>query len=347
LFSLVGINSGGGIITSRLENGRNKNGKNSFFDWATESAARAAPLGLARFARRNEMFKSSIGSALLFVLLIGVLASVPSSIQSHVAVSAAPFEPAPPPANGNATFYTVRQDMRKCASPMCGGYFIKRVNQAMTPCANGRNSPECYVASIDWNGATEVEPGRALLRGNLETKGNRNGKYGVLKVVEAWQALNDGAAVGEFYRVRDLGLRCIAAPCETHHAAKLNTMFSRNVAGVTLPVKEQSISSAITSEQGILVAGSLTDVTGPAGKSKTLNATQAYVRNGSATSSMKPCIKTGCSMEICAEETMMSTCEYRPEYECYKRAACERQANGNCGFTKTAELTSCLAKHRH
>jgi hypothetical protein len=297
------------------------------------------------------MFKSSVVSALFFISLLGVLGCLRSSVQSRVvtpAAVAAPVARPEPPANENATFYTIRPDMRKCASPMCGGYFIKRVNQSLTMCANGRNSPECYVASIDWNGASEVDPKRALLRGTLETKGDRNGKYGVFKVSEAWQALNDGSPSSEFYRVRDLGLRCIAAPCETHNAAKLNTTFSRNIAGVSLPVKEQSedVSKSVTSQQGILVSGSLADVSGPAGHSKTLNATLVYVPTSSATTSLKPCIKTGCSMEICAEETMMSTCEYRPEYECYKRATCERQANGNCGFTKTAELTSCIAKRR-
>ncbi|HEY6802153.1 MAG TPA: DUF6748 domain-containing protein [Pyrinomonadaceae bacterium] len=302
------------------------------------------------------MLKPSTITALLFVLLFGALALVPSSIQSHVVdVSTAPT--VIEAVEDNATFYTIRADMRKCASPMCGGYFIKRVNQALTTCADGRSIAECYVASIDWNGANEVEPARALIRGTLETKGDRRGKYGVLKVAETWQSFNDKPAEGDFYRVRDLGLRCIAAPCETHYEAKLNTTISRNIAGVSLPTGAASkdemvqVSRAMTSEEGILVAGSLSDVSGPAGKSKTLNASQFYLRSASATATatttaLKPCIRTGCSGEICADEEMMSTCEYRAEYACYKKAKCERQAEGNCGFTKTAELTSCLARTR-
>src|SRR5262245_13589106 len=69
-----------------------------------------------------------------------------------------------------STFYTVRPDVRRCASPLCGGYFVKRVNQALTRCANGRWSRECYVAEIVWNGSTQVEPRRALLRGNIIAK---------------------------------------------------------------------------------------------------------------------------------------------------------------------------------
>src|SRR6185503_8671841 len=98
---------------------------------------------------------------------------------------------------------------------------------------------------------------------------------------------------GEFYRVRDLGVRCIAAPCETHYEARLNTTVSRKVAGVNLPANETSedVYKSLTSEDGILVAGSLADVTGPAGRSKTLNATHVYLRANS-TVALKPCVKT-------------------------------------------------------
>ena len=56
-----------------------------------------------------------------------------------------------------------------------------------------------------------------------------------------------------------------------------------------------------------------------------------------------PCKKTGCSGIICAEEDMVSTCEFKPEYACYRDATCERQADGACGWTKSAELDACLA----
>src|SRR5688500_1902707 len=49
-------------------------------------------------------------------------------------------------------YFLVRQDRRRCMSPLCGGYFVKRVNQSRTRCANGRWMPECYVAEIDWQG---------------------------------------------------------------------------------------------------------------------------------------------------------------------------------------------------
>ncbi|MBX4209330.1 hypothetical protein KW799_01355, partial [Candidatus Parcubacteria bacterium] len=56
------------------------------------------------------------------------------------------------------------------------------------------------------------------------------------------------------------------------------------------------------------------------------------------------CHPTGCSGQICSDEDVASTCEYRPEYACYAKAKCERQSTGLCGWTATAELKACLTK---
>jgi eight-cysteine-cluster-containing protein len=57
------------------------------------------------------------------------------------------------------------------------------------------------------------------------------------------------------------------------------------------------------------------------------------------------CAPTGCSNTVCAEvgSNIMTTCEYKDSYACYKTATCERQADGKCGWTETPELTACLA----
>lgn len=54
-----------------------------------------------------------------------------------------------------------------------------------------------------------------------------------------------------------------------------------------------------------------------------------------------PCRVTGCSGQICADDDRITTCEYRAEYACYPAARCERQTDGRCGWTETAELTRC------
>ena len=56
------------------------------------------------------------------------------------------------------------------------------------------------------------------------------------------------------------------------------------------------------------------------------------------------CRATGCSGQVCAEEDVMTTCEYREEYSCYQSARCERQQDGKCGWTETSELMQCLSR---
>jgi hypothetical protein len=54
------------------------------------------------------------------------------------------------------------------------------------------------------------------------------------------------------------------------------------------------------------------------------------------------CIVGGCNGEICSDTNMASPCIYKPEFECYKKAICKRQEDGNCGWTPTVELIACL-----
>ena len=54
------------------------------------------------------------------------------------------------------------------------------------------------------------------------------------------------------------------------------------------------------------------------------------------------CRVTGCSGEICSNQDIASTCEYKSEYACYKIAKCEYQSDGKCGWTPSEELVACL-----
>jgi len=278
-----------------------------------------------------------------------------NSLSARVNDYAQPLESTPESPellSSNSTFYTVRADLRRCISPICGGYFIKRVNLPTTRCANGQYMAQCYVPAIDWNGQLEVEAGKALLRGNVIAKTyERFGNLGVFRVAESWQAISDSQPEGTFYRVRDRGLRCITHPCPTHHEAKLNSNFRLNIAGVDLSGsglndKAGVIEATMTGREGAMISGNNVPVTGPGGRLLSLKATQVYLRDGPGVSNLKPCMKTGCSRTICSDHNVISTCEWRPEYACYQKATCERQPDGNCGFTKTRELTSCLGTAR-
>jgi eight-cysteine-cluster-containing protein len=57
------------------------------------------------------------------------------------------------------------------------------------------------------------------------------------------------------------------------------------------------------------------------------------------------CIRTGCSGHVCTDASngpLISTCEWREEYACYKTAKCEKQSNGQCGWTPSESLQGCL-----
>lgn len=55
------------------------------------------------------------------------------------------------------------------------------------------------------------------------------------------------------------------------------------------------------------------------------------------------CYIGGCSSQICSDQKdVITTCEWTEGYACYQTAACERQTNGQCGWTQTSELMTCL-----
>jgi hypothetical protein len=57
------------------------------------------------------------------------------------------------------------------------------------------------------------------------------------------------------------------------------------------------------------------------------------------------CTVTGCSGSICAKPgyDVVTTCEMKPEYQCYAGAECKVQASGECGWTMDDRLQRCLA----
>lgn len=55
------------------------------------------------------------------------------------------------------------------------------------------------------------------------------------------------------------------------------------------------------------------------------------------------CIVTGCSGQICAEEPVATTCEYKAEYACYTSANCGAFGPGGaCAWEQTEELATCI-----
>src|SRR5690349_9895603 len=59
--------------------------------------------------------------------------------------------------DGAYTYFEVWADLRKCAAPMCGGFFVARLNRSTTTCVNGSAKASCYVPTLDWSEANLSE----------------------------------------------------------------------------------------------------------------------------------------------------------------------------------------------
>lgn len=59
------------------------------------------------------------------------------------------------------------------------------------------------------------------------------------------------------------------------------------------------------------------------------------------------CVLAGCNSELCVDQAtarnVVTPCGMKAIFGCYRTATCAVQANGQCGFTETPELTACLA----
>ena len=55
------------------------------------------------------------------------------------------------------------------------------------------------------------------------------------------------------------------------------------------------------------------------------------------------CFRSGCGGEICSDQSIVTTCEFKPETVCLEGAECTFQTDSqSCGFTQTPELVECL-----
>lgn len=257
------------------------------------------------------------------------------------------------------TFYQVEYDMRRCVSPLCGGYWVSRVNRAFTQCVDGSWAQRCYVAGADLSGTgfpeaqqgtvrSELGSGKALVRASITERTYEGfGTLGELAVTEVWLANSATPADGLFVKVSDSGLRCITAPCfNTFRETKINSYLYADFSELDLEStdatpEEQATAFTNIYEDGLIVAG-YRYYFYQQGWQKGRWATQLYQRIQPEVA--KDCFVGGCSSQLCSDqEGAISTCEWRAEYACYREATCERQANDKCGWTETPELTACLA----
>jgi hypothetical protein len=189
---------------------------------------------------------------------------------------------APRPA---AALYLVRPDPRMCPSPLCGGWWVRQVNHAVTTCGDASRSRECYVARADGIPETlrGTRAGTLLVRGRVLPA--TAGGFSRLVVLAAWRPAGESAPAGTTFRVVDNGVRCVTAPCFSLTAAVLETTRSVTLSDLDLdpvgagPGDLRRARAAVT-QGGLIVTGRVRTVAdaGPAGAGRVLVATEVWLR---------------------------------------------------------------------
>lgn len=187
------------------------------------------------------------------------------------------------------SYVRLRHDTRRCVSPLCGGYWVSRVNQRTLRCADGSTANECYVAEVDYSGLglpagafDAVGEREVILRGRLVAKTYGTfGQLGQLVVQEGWRAATDATSAETVYETFNTPRVCVRAPCPTYDANKLNGTTHHALTGVDLAgvtgasrADRRAAAAALAAAPGLLVAGAVR----ASGETRTLVASQFYLR---------------------------------------------------------------------
>ncbi len=233
-----------------------------------------------------------------------------------------------------------------------GGWQLARLNRSTTVCANGSTAARCDVPTLDWSESALVErtqtkvtdaaatPGvHAIVRGRFARRGTA---YRFI-VTEAWLSETESQASGVFAKITLSGIQCITTPCPSLKEHSLNNSFTANIAEIdwsfaSLTDREtEAFTAEIARSHGTIICGDRYNLSSTM---KGRTATAAFHRLVEDAA----CYRGGCSDEVCSDRPgVITSCIWKPEDACYAQAACERQPDGDCGFTPDDALTSCLA----
>lgn len=204
------------------------------------------------------------------------------------------------PAAGDSGTFLMRRDTRRCAAPLCGGWWVSRVNHPMTMCHDGTLATECYVAGIYWDpsrfssGASAramSAVGGMLLTGTIASSSfpPSGVMLGELVVMGAWAAEwgvpESAPSTQRFDQLRDNGMRCLIPPCFNVAVSLLNTATTGTASSVDLNATgaspaQRADGDAAFSAGTLRVTGTITTdtVPGPGGAfGETYHATQFYL----------------------------------------------------------------------
>jgi hypothetical protein len=226
------------------------------------------------------------------------------------------------------THVVLRRDTRKCASPMCGGYFVHDVNR--------KNLNEKYVSGLDFSASDLDSLSIDQVLGAADGEVVLYGKLGPIEsahhtrtfiVTSAWRGMPGypTSDADTFYSVEDLGIQCFAAPCDSLEATKLNSTKTTQFTGANVNlgqhISEEWLAHRVL-DGDALVAGSFGEgQTYAAGTEEILFASQVFLK---LPERVGPCVKL--SQPYCGDGTV-STYTHTPDRcnafdQCVEPGAC-------------------------
>jgi len=187
------------------------------------------------------------------------------------------------------TTYIVKPDYRKCAFPLCGGWFLTPVNQyslhleteddAYQNAALLPNS--IYVSYINYKrlGLTgkqfseleiAIRSEQALLRGtvsNSPVSGNIITRTKTLVANGAWVGANKNNPVGPYLKISSTGIVCITTPCPYFKAELINSNYTSefhelSLEQATLDREQEAQAWQAISTEGLVITGTTYESTG-------------------------------------------------------------------------------------
>jgi hypothetical protein len=290
---------------------------------------------------------------LLGILGVSLFAGCSSSNADPLAEELVDSESAELSTSQNANYYIVsRQDLRTCAAPACGGFYVRRLNTASMRCADGSYAAECYVDQINASALglsseqlDALNSGEALIKASRSTRTLGGRKFIKLTAQEAWFAqgrATSSVPAGTFLRVVGAGAE--------YRLEKLNGSVKANIENVDL-ARSGSTSANIGSAMASLsdpagflaVGGLLEDNAG-----FTFVASQFYTRAVAqpegrvcGSRSLEAC-PTGqdciyAQGDICGRADASGTCRNRP-------SGCSTTYSPVCGCSGITYRNECQAR---
>jgi len=205
------------------------------------------------------------------------------------------------PIKNSATTYTVKPDYRKCAFPVCGGWYLTPVNQYSLQLENDDEAYQhslllpnaIYVSSINYRAlgltATQIKEleailrsGQGLLTGNVVgLASSANLASNTLVAQAAWTSPTKTAPVGTYLKVSSSGIVCITTPCPYFTAQLINSTYSTNFHELTfekaeLDREQEARAWQAVSSEGLVLTGVRFISQGHVGTGTGISATKVF-----------------------------------------------------------------------